>query len=367
LVDVRALMNKPFTELSTLDGSRIAATAAAMPAVSEQFAELERKLVDDVQRDQRITLAANVISLVLNLGTGLRSLFAAGTGSGPTAAAVATGGVVIRGGQVALAGGAISPIAWAEVIRKLVALGLVNVPVAVPAAQAAIAAKAAGGLTPPTGVPSGGVPAPGPAAGGGGAVAGGGGAVAGGAVAGGGVPRPLVTGGARPQTAGTGGIRSIDRVFDQSTGEAATTIQGVLRPTLSRRYGLEKWLPTLPGYDRAHLAGRILGDEAAAGVAYARPAVNRSIQLRVERALQAVERELRTTGTEVGYKLFNRTHGRDVLGGRALAEARYEFTVRFADGRVGRTLRIDVSVARPGTKITPKDPGYSISAPLEGH
>jgi Domain of unknown function (DUF4157)/Bacterial toxin 4 len=214
-----------------------------------------------------------------------------------------------------------------------------------------------------------------PPAASGGAQASGSGQAAGGPAPGGGgihgaAPRPAgpqVTGGARPQTAGTGGIRRISRIVDPATGAATTTIEGRLLPKLPSRANLEKWIgPPQPGMDRAHLWGRIFGDEAAAGVLFAPEKVNGGIQLTLEKTLEQLHDDVAAHGGEVHVKATNRSYGRDVMSGKALASVRYEFTIRQADGTVTRTLRVDIDVARPGTTTSPRSPGYEISAPLEG-
>jgi hypothetical protein len=51
---------------------------------------------------------------------------------------------------------------------------------------------------------------------------------------------------------------------------------------LDERRGLEHTIAEREGFDRAHLWGRLFGDEAAAGVMYAPRGLNRSLQVRLE-------------------------------------------------------------------------------------
>jgi hypothetical protein len=175
-----------------------------------------------------------------------------------------------------------------------------------------------------------------------------------------------VSPGARPETAGSGGIASIRRIYDRATGAAQTIIEGRLLPTLPRRAGLEALLgPPLPNADRAHLWGRIFGDEAAAGTLYAPSNFNRGVQLTLEKTLRMVQQEARAAGGYVWVRASNRSHPRTVLNGKALKEVKYEFQIRLNDGRISRTIRVEFDdIVVPGTPVTRNRPGYTISAPF---
>jgi hypothetical protein len=182
------------------------------------------------------------------------------------------------------------------------------------------------------------------------------------------VPSLRVSPGARPQTAGAGGIASIERSVDRETGVSSTTIEGRLLPTLAQRADLEKLLgPAIPGTDRAHLWGRIFGDEAAAGTLYAPSGFNRGVQLTLEKALQELQTEASAAGGDVWLRAANRSYPRSVMNGRALAEVEYEISVRLPNGQISRTVRIAFTdISTPATPTTPNRPGYTISAPFEG-
>ncbi|MBP1468346.1 DUF4157 domain-containing protein, partial [Candidatus Chloroploca sp. M-50] len=184
----------------------------------------------------------------------------------------------------------------------------------------------------------------------------------------GGIKKPRVSPGARPETAGSGGITSIDRTYDKATGVSQTVIEGRLKPTLPQRAGLEALLgPTLPNADRAHLVGRILGDEAAAGTLYAPKNFNRGVQLTFEKTLAMLEKEARASGGYVWYRASNQSYPRTVLNGKALKEVKYEFQIRLDDGRISKTIRIEFNdVVVPGTPVTQNRPGFTVSAPFGG-
>jgi hypothetical protein len=147
---------------------------------------------------------------------------------------------------------------------------------------------------------------------------------------------------------------------------SSTTIIGRILPTLTKRFGLEKLLgPTIPGTDRAHLWGRIFGDEAAAGTLYAPLGVNRGVQVTLEKYLQELGTDASAAGGEVWLKATNRSSPKNVMNGKALAEVRYELSIRLPNGQISRSVRVEFSVAKPGTITTPNRPGFTISAPFE--
>jgi hypothetical protein len=177
---------------------------------------------------------------------------------------------------------------------------------------------------------------------------------------------PVVSAGANPRTAGSGGIARISRSVNPDTGVAQTTIEGRVLPTLPTRAGLESFVgPARSGTDRAHLWGRIFGDEAAAGTLYAPSGFNRGVQLTLEKALQDLQGQL-GAGESLWLKAVNSSHPRTVWSGKALATVRYEFQVRSSGGQVSRTVRIEFTVDPPGTPVTRNRPGFTVSSPFEG-
>jgi hypothetical protein len=186
--------------------------------------------------------------------------------------------------------------------------------------------------------------------------------------AGAGAVRP--TGGASPLTAGRGGIRTIHRADVGPVGnkEFITTIEGRLLPTI-RRTDLERQILRPPaevglsGWDRAHLWGPIFGDEAAAGILYARAGFNRGVQLRLEQVLRSLRQDV-AGGGEVLVTATNRSFPQSVAGGRVLAELKYEFTVRLAGGQTGRRITVEFTLEPPGP-LPPGQPGFTIGAPFE--
>jgi hypothetical protein len=86
------------------------------------------------------------------------------------------------------------------------------------------------------------------------------------------------------RTAGRGLIDSITG-RPITGGARSVTITGRLGPKVPQRAGLEDTLPLRTGSERAHLWGRLFGDEAAAGVMYAAPGFNKSWQVRAENTI----------------------------------------------------------------------------------
>ncbi|HRJ53114.1 MAG TPA: DUF4157 domain-containing protein [Candidatus Thiothrix moscowensis] len=177
--------------------------------------------------------------------------------------------------------------------------------------------------------------------------------------------RPQVSPGARPETAGSGGIVSINRSYNSGTGVSQTVIEGRLQPTLPQRAGLENLLgPPLSNADRAHLVGRIFGDEAAAGTLYAPINFNRGVQLTMEKTLRILEQEARAVGGYVWYRASNQSHEKP--DGKALKEVKYEFQIRLNNGTISKTVRVEFSdIVLPGTPVTKNRPGFTIKAPFE--
>jgi hypothetical protein len=155
-------------------------------------------------------------------------------------------------------------------------------------------------------------------------------------------------------TAGTGGITSIGglRAADGST---RIVVEGNVRPSISRR-GFETHLVSgtdvgLPTYQRLHLWGPRLGDEAAAGLWLGPGGINIGEQARVEKLLQDLAARATQRGGTVRLRITGATHppGDLPAGLRAhdfLSEVTYEFSL---EGPGIRPLsgRISISIGPP--------------------
>lgn len=348
-------ISSSMVRLSSLDPAKVQATLEAMPLLFEKLDKEQKDLVTLIKEGQenlrKILIATTIIELVTSV-TSLRGVF-----TFPRIPPTPPTGLVpvaVGPGGVAIVGLALKPIEWAEVMRRFLQAGLVTLPVTSAALKGSLVLIVSGGTPGGGGVPKPGTPSA--------ATAGSG---SGGYTA---PPKPKVSGGARPETAGSGGIASIDRTYDKSTGVSQTIIEGRLQPTLPQRAGLEKLLgPDRPNADKAHLWGRIFGDEAAAGTLYAPSNFNRGVQLTMEKMLTELQQEAKAAGGYVWLRASNRSHPKKVWDGKALAEVKYEFQIRLPDGRIRKITRVEFNdIVVPGTAVTKRRPGFTISAPFEG-
>lgn len=141
---MRQLVSLSMTELSSLDPARVEAAIVAMPQLLKVLADEHDKLIADLEVAikglQRILLAQAAVELATALAT-LR-FPRAPSGSGPifSAGFVATGvtaGGVLVGGRLAVS------VQWVEMIRRLVAAGVIVAPVAAAGVRSGVIMMAA--------------------------------------------------------------------------------------------------------------------------------------------------------------------------------------------------------------------------------
>jgi hypothetical protein len=160
-------------------------------------------------------------------------------------------------------------------------------------------------------------------------------------------------------TAGTGGIRQI-WAHRNSDGSLTIKIDGELKPPLIRHDPRtpnfnEEGIPSsdigLPDYERSHLWGPGFGDEARDGIMYAprkvnQELLNRGIEGRLRELQKIAENEGKTIeliATAESYPL------KTWRGHEILKEVKYEFQVRFPDGKSLKIGRVEINVPPPGS------------------
>ena len=156
------------------------------------------------------------------------------------------------------------------------------------------------------------------------------------------------------ETAGTGGIRAIsgNRALD---GSQKIVVEGKVLKSIARQNfeanlvsGSDLGLPT---YERLHLWGPRLGDEAAAGIWLGPGKINISEQARVEKLLQDLATKAEASGGTVQLRVTGATHPPGTLptqfrAHEFLSEITYEFKI---EGPATKPLtgRIRISVGPP--------------------
>jgi hypothetical protein len=156
------------------------------------------------------------------------------------------------------------------------------------------------------------------------------------------------------ETAGTGGIRAISGVR-AADGSKKIVVQGYVRPSIGRR-GFETRLVSgkdlgIPTYQRLHLWGPRLGDEAAAGIWLGPGAINIGEQARVEKLLQDLAIRAQREGGVVQLQITGTTHAAEVLPTRFRAhefvsELTYEFRV-VTPGTESLSGRVTIEIGPP--------------------
>jgi hypothetical protein len=168
-------------------------------------------------------------------------------------------------------------------------------------------------------------------------------------------PRPAPNLNVSTQTAGTGGVTWFYgfRAKDESQ---LIILEGKVLQNLGVRAGFEKKL--IPGsllklknYERAHLWGPRLGDEAAAGIWLAPESVNIGEQARVEGTLEALAQKANQAGGELRLKITGKTFPKadlpaDLQGHDFLSEITYQF-VQDVPGSPPFHGKITISIAAP--------------------
>jgi hypothetical protein len=156
------------------------------------------------------------------------------------------------------------------------------------------------------------------------------------------------------ETAGTGGIKAIsgNRALD---GSQKIAVEGKVLKSIARQNfeanlvsGSDLGLPT---YERLHLWGPRLGDEAAAGIWLGPGKVNISEQARVEKLLQDLATQAEKTGGSVQLRVTGATHPPGTLPSKFrahefLSEITYEFKVE-GQGTKPLAGRIKIDIGPP--------------------
>jgi Bacterial toxin 4 len=168
-------------------------------------------------------------------------------------------------------------------------------------------------------------------------------------------PRPAPNVNVPTQTAGTGGINWFYG-FRARDGSQLIIVEGNVLQNLGRRGGFEKKLITgkllgLKDYERAHLWGPRLGDEAAAGIWLAPESVNIGAQARVEGTLEAFAVKARQAGGELRLKVTGKSFATDELPANLrahdfLSEITYDF-VQDIPGKPPFHGTITISIGAP--------------------
>lgn len=157
----------------------------------------------------------------------------------------------------------------------------------------------------------------------------------------------------------------------RADGSLTVTIEGRVGPGLGQRLDYEKDLlggtqVGLPGYERAHLWGQSLGDEAAEGIAYAPREVNQIFQ---NQKMEEFLREMRDLASSRGGTVRLRAHLETHPPGlhprgvtepgadRIVRRLDYEFEI-VENGRVTQTNRVTINVGPP--------PNGSVGVELSG-
>jgi hypothetical protein len=146
----------PFSELATLNADRVQAAAIALPSQLDNLVKDHSALVTEIElaikNGQQFMKAAAIAELIMAIAS-LRIPAGAGfTGPPPESVALIPGG--IAGGAMVGARLVIS-VQWLEMIRRLIAAGVIVLPVAAAGARAGVmmmAANAAGLNDVPTGM-----------------------------------------------------------------------------------------------------------------------------------------------------------------------------------------------------------------------
>jgi hypothetical protein len=144
----------PFSELASLDSARVEAAAVALPGLLDQLINDHSALVGEVELAMKNGQKFMTAVAIVELATAIASMrLPAGgrfTGPPPVSVAMIPGG--ISGGAM-VAGRLVVSVQWAEMIRRLVAAGIIVAPVAAAGVRAGVMMmavnSAAGGV--PTG------------------------------------------------------------------------------------------------------------------------------------------------------------------------------------------------------------------------
>lgn len=144
----------PFSELASLDSGRVEAAAVALPGVLDQLVKDHSTLVGEVELAMKNGEKFMTVVAIVELATAIASMrLPAGgrfTGPPPVSVAMIPGG--ISGGAM-VAGRLVVSVQWAEMIRRLVAAGIIVAPVAAAGARAGVMMMAVNSAA--GGVPSG--------------------------------------------------------------------------------------------------------------------------------------------------------------------------------------------------------------------
>jgi hypothetical protein len=151
--------DKPFAELSSLDPARVQATAVALPALLNQLVAEHTSLIAEIEKAvrnaQKIMQVAAFVELVTSLASLRISLPPRTPGPPLVGVGIMAGGFTSSGALVGAR--LVITVEWVEMIRRLIAAGVIAVPVAAAGVRAGVIMMASN-------APSGTPPVPGTAA-----------------------------------------------------------------------------------------------------------------------------------------------------------------------------------------------------------